>query len=321
MRDLLDLEDVLAGGTRLLEADVGALDVGAGQLGGGEALDLLLARGDLAGARAAGEARDELVELGDLLLALLVLALDARADGGLLLHHVVVAAVVEDDGLVVDVGDVGADGVEEVAVVGDGDQRAVVADEEVLQPEDGVEVEVVGGLVQQQRLRLAEQRLGQQHAHLLPALQLAHLALVQRVGDVEALQQDRRVGLGLVAVLFADDAFQLAQTAAVLVGHLGLVVDALALFQRGPERLVAHDDGVDDPVGVEGELVLREHADLLRPHDVALLRVDLAGEHLHEGGLARAVGAGEAIAPAAGEGDRDILEEQLRAVAHGDIGD
>jgi hypothetical protein len=32
---------VLAGGTRLLEADVGALDVGAGQLGDGEAIDLL----------------------------------------------------------------------------------------------------------------------------------------------------------------------------------------------------------------------------------------------------------------------------------------
>ena len=156
--------------------------------------------------------------MGDFLFALLVLALDARADGGLLLHHVVVAAVVEDDGLVVDVGDVGADGVEEVAVVRDGDERAVVADEEVLQPEDGVEVEVVGGLVEKQRLRLAEEGLGEQDADLLAALQLGHLALVQRVGDVEALQEDCGVGLGLVAVLFADDAFELAETAAVGVG-------------------------------------------------------------------------------------------------------
>jgi hypothetical protein len=169
---------------------------------------------------------------------------------------------------------VGADGVEEVAVVGDGDEGAVVADEEVLQPEDGVEVEVVGGLVEQQRLGLAEEGLGEQDADLLAALQLGHLALVQRVGDVEALEEDGGVGLGLVAVLFADDAFEFAETAAVGVGHLVLGVDALALLERGPQRLVAHDDGVDDAEGVEGVLVLGEDAELARTDDVALLRVD-----------------------------------------------
>ena len=61
-----------------------------------------------------------------------------------------------------------------------------------------------------------------------------------------------------------------------------LGVDALALFECGPERLVAHDDGVDDTVGVEGELVLGEHAELARTDNVALLRVELAGEDLHD---------------------------------------
>ena len=53
--------------------------------------------------------------------------LDAGADLRLGHHHVVVAAGVGDDGLVVDVGDVRADRVEEVAVVRDDDERAVVA--------------------------------------------------------------------------------------------------------------------------------------------------------------------------------------------------
>ena len=94
----------------------------------------------------------------------------------------------------------------------DGDDGAVVADEEILQPVDGFKIEIVGGLVQQQGLGLPEERLAQQHADLLPALQLAHLAVVQLVGDVEPLQQDGGVGLRLVAVLVADDAFELAQT-------------------------------------------------------------------------------------------------------------
>ena len=311
----------LAGGALHLEADEGAGDVGAGEFAGGEALYFLLAGVDLRGAGAGGEAGDEVVELGDLLLALLVLALDAGADAGLLEDHVVVAAGVGDDGLVVDVGGVGADVVEEVPVVRDGDDGAVVAIEEVLEPVDGLEVEVVGGLVEEQRFGVAEEGLGEEDADLLAALQLGHLALVELVGDVEALQEDGGVGLGFVAVFVADDAFEFAEAGAVFVGHLGLGVDDLALFEGGPEGLVAHDDGVDDAVGVELVLVLLEDADLFWANDGALLGVDLAGEHLHEGGFAGAVGAGEAVAAAGGKGDGDILEEELRAVAHGDIGD
>ena len=140
-------------------------------------------------------------------------------------HHLVVAAGVGDDGLVVDVGDVRAHRVQEVAIVRDHDQRAFVADEEIAQPVDRVEVEVVGRLVEQQRLRIAEQRLRQQHAHLLAALQLAHQAMMELVGNIEALQQDRRVALGLVAVFFADDALELAEAHAVGVGHLALGVE------------------------------------------------------------------------------------------------
>ncbi len=58
---------------------------------------------------------------------------------------------------------------------------------------------------------VAEEGLGEEHADLLAALELGHLALVELVGDVEALEQDGGVGLGLVAVLFADDAFELAE--------------------------------------------------------------------------------------------------------------
>ncbi len=206
-----ELEDVLAGGAFHLEGDEGARDVGAGELAGGEALDLLLARVHLRGARTGGEAGDEVVQLGDLLLALLVLALDAGADAGLLEDHVVVAAVVSDDGLVVDVGDVGADVVEEVPVVRDGDDGAVVAVEEVLEPVDGLEVEVVRGLVEEERLGVAEERLREEDADLLAALELGHLALVEFVGDVEALQEDCGVGFGLVAVFVADDAFEFAE--------------------------------------------------------------------------------------------------------------
>ena len=216
---------------------------------------------------------DEVLELRDLLLALRVLGLDAGADLRLGHHHVVVAAGVGDDRLVVDVGDVGADRVEEVAVVRDDDQRALVALEEALEPVDRVEVQVVGRLVEEQRRGRAEERLRQQHAHLLAALQFGHRPLVQRVGDVETLQQHRRVALGGVAVLLADDALELAEPHAVLVRHVGLVIEPVALGHRLPQAGVAHDHGVDDAVRVERELVLAQDAELRRADDRAFLRI------------------------------------------------
>ena len=154
---------------------------------------------------------------------------------------------------------------------------------------------MVRRLVEEQRFGMTEQRLRQQDAHLLAALQLGHRALVQIVGDIETLKQNRGVAFGRIAVFFADDPFELAEAHAGLVGHLGLGVQLVALVQRAPQALVAHDDGVDDAELVERVLVLAKHAQLARAGDRALLGVEFAGQQLHERGLAGAVRAGEAV--------------------------
>ena len=142
-----------------------------------------------------------------------------------------------------------------------------------------------------------------------------------RFGNVEAIEEHGGVGFGGVAVFVADHAFEFAQPHAVGVGQLGLLVDAVALFKGGPERLVAHDDGVDDAIGIEGELVLTENAEFARADDGAFLRVELAGEDLHEGGFAGAVGPGESVAAAGDKADADFFKEDLGAVTHGDVAD
>ena len=69
-----------------------------------------------------------------------------------------------------------------------------------------------------------------QDADFLAALELAHLAVVEGFANVEAVEEDGGVGFGGVAVFVADDAFELAEAHAVFVRHLGLFVDAVALF-------------------------------------------------------------------------------------------
>ncbi len=271
--------------------------------------------------RVPAEKRDEVVELGDLLFALGVVRFDPRADLRFGDHHVVVAARVGDDRLVVDVRDVRADRVEEMPIVGNHDQRALVTHQELAEPVDRVEVEVVGRFVEQERLRMSEERLRQQHADFLPTLQLAHLPLVHLVGNIEALQQDRGVAFRRVAVFLADDPLELTKTHAVVVRHFRLRVERLAFGQRGPQAVVAHDHRVDDAEFVERVLILAQHAELVRPDHGALLRRELAGQQFHEGRFAGAVGAAQAVSPAGRKSHGDVVEEHLRAVPHGNTVD
>src|SRR6476646_3822912 len=97
-----------AGWLGQVEFNERALNVGSGEFGGLQAFDFFFAGGGLRGTGAGGKARDEVLQLGDLLFAHLVFGFDARAHGRFGKDHVVVAANIGDDGFVVDVRDVSA---------------------------------------------------------------------------------------------------------------------------------------------------------------------------------------------------------------------
>ena len=162
-----------------IELDVRPLDVASRQLRRLQSLDFFLARSRLRGPRARGKPRDKLLQLRDFFLAIGIVRFDAPANLRLGHHHVVVPADVHDDRLVVDVRSVRAHAIQKVPIVRDDNQHTFVVAKIPLQPVHGIEVQVVRGFVEQQRRRIAKERLRQQHAHLLPALQFTHLALVQ----------------------------------------------------------------------------------------------------------------------------------------------
>src|SRR5471030_269786 len=107
-------------------------------------------------------------------------------------------------------------------VVRDDDGNAIVVVQKFLEPVDRIQIQVVGGFVEQQGLGVAEQRLGQQHANFLSALQFAHQAAMKVIGNIEALQQNGRVGLGGIAIFFAHNAVEFAEFHSIFVGNLGL---------------------------------------------------------------------------------------------------
>src|SRR5207253_2226866 len=111
----------------------------------------------------------------DLLLLTLVLDRLAGVALGALLLVVAVVAGEDRDYAVAQLPDRCRDRIEEVAVVRDDDQRAPPRRQRALQPLQRLQVEVVGGLVQQQHVRVLQQRARQPQPRAFAAGEVARL--------------------------------------------------------------------------------------------------------------------------------------------------
>ena len=122
------------------------------------------------------EAIDEAFEVFDLNALVAPCGREEFAALGFLFEIFCVVAVVDIEALVPDL-DGAVDGdVEEVAVVGDEDVTEGVGAEVLLEPVAAFEVEVVGGLVEEEEIWFGEEELGEGDAHLPAAGELIGVA-------------------------------------------------------------------------------------------------------------------------------------------------
>ena len=129
---------------------------------------------------------DKALELRPALGVRLGLAGELLFAGLFLLYVLTVVAGVAGEPAAFELQDRARYGVEEVAVVGDDEHGGLRALDEVLQPLDGLEVEVVGRLVEQDEVGLLEQETGQGYAALLPARERPDGALPVLRGEAQA---------------------------------------------------------------------------------------------------------------------------------------
>jgi hypothetical protein len=218
---------------------------------------------------------------------------------------------------------VGADRIQEVAVVRDDDHRAVAPVEHRFQPADGVDVEVVGRLVQQHDVRIGEQHLRQQHAQFPAGGDFAHRAVVLFAGDIQAQQQLAGAGFGVVTAHFAELAFQIGGMQIVRLGRLRVHVDRVLFLHHAPHVGMAHHHYVEHAQVFKAELVLAQegHALMWVDGDIAGAGFQHAGHDLHQRRFATAVGADQTVAVAVTELDADVFKKRLGAELDSEIVD
>jgi hypothetical protein len=188
--------------------------------------------------------------------------------------------------------------VEEVAVVRDQDQRAGVALQPGFEPDDGVQIQVVGRLVEQQQVRPAHQGAGEVEAHAPAAGEFRHRTLEILVGKAQTVHQRgsaRRCG---VAVDLGQAAMQQADLfAGVFIVMVGFgscqVAFDLAEFAVAVEHKFQR--GIGQRRRVLGNV---GHDPARRAFEVAAVGMQLAAQQRKERRLAAAIGTGEADLPA-----------------------
>ena len=226
----------------------------------------------------------------------------AQGVGGFLLGQIGrEVALIGGHGLERDFPDPGADVVEEIAVVADHQNGTGVALEVVFQPLHGGEVQMVGGLVQNEDVRLLEEELGQTETGQLTAGEDPHVLAPGILCKAHAGQHLLDVDVHVVAVGGVDDVLQFV----VRFEKDGVVGRGRHLLFQDlhPGHGVQHrgEGGAHLPVNIQRDIELCVLLQIAQRHAVGhaelavIVGVD-AGQDLEQGRLARAVLAHDADA-------------------------
>ena len=195
----------------------------------------------------------------------------------------------------------------------DHDHRVVEVDEKLLQPGDGIQIQMVRRLVQKKNIRISEQRLRKKHLDLQRTGKVRHLGVVIVRLNTETVQQRRRIALRIPPIHLGKLRFQLARLDPVLVGKIFLGVDRILFLHDIIQPLISHDHRVQHRILVIFEVVLLQKGKAFpRCHgDISVCGFQLSGKDLQESGFSRAVGTDQSITVPLNEFDIDVLKERL----------
>ncbi len=220
-----------------------------------------------------------------------------------------VVALVGDALAAVELEDPAGDVVEEVAVVGDGDDRALVLGQVLLEPRHRLGVEVVGGLVEQQQVGRAQEQAAERDPPALATGKARDVGVRRR--QAQRVHRVFELGVEVPRVGRVDLGLEVAE----LLGDLLRVVSG-ELVEAVEQRLGLGDAVLDvaaDILGLVEVGLLLEHPDT-RPRRERGLATVLLVHPRHdpqERRLAGAVVAEHADLRPRVEGQRDVVQHRL----------
>ena len=278
-----------------------------------EPLDAALRLPRLAGLGA--EAFDEALHMRGLPPQLLVRGLLLREPRHALRLEAAEVARIGIDAAVVDMQHAPDHRVEEITVVRDYEQRAGVGLQPALEPQYGVEVEVVGRFVEQQQVRRAHQRAGEVGAHAQAARELRDRPVDVGRSEAESVEQPRCTAARGVRAAVLELCVQ--------AGLCDAVARRLSRRERAlrrPQRGVAVDHMLHHrPLRMRQFLRHGGDGETGRALESAAIGRELALQQGEQRRLAAAVAADHADLLAAQQAERRAFDQGVRSAPQADI--
>ena len=162
------------------------------------------------------------------------------------------------------------------------DNGTEVFREEVLQPGNSLDIEVVGRLVHEDNVGISEQALCEQHLYLFVTGKGVHLLIEYLLGESQTLDKLGSVRLCFPAVKLCEFRFQFGSAGAVLLGEILLGIERVLFLHDVVKTLVSENYGVLYGVVVKRIVILAQngHTQLRRLGNTALCRLEVSAEHL-----------------------------------------
>ncbi len=230
-----------------------------------------------------------------------------------------VVAVPVDQVATIQLEDAGRQGLQEGAVVGNEQHRAVEAQQRFLEPGDGADVQVVGRFVEQQQVRLGDQRLGQQHAPTPAAGEFGEGLVGRQLQAAEGAVHQLLQAPAIARLEFLLDPREARQVIVGIDVQAQVVVlgEQLADFRQTLGHHVEHCPFVGT------RQFLGQFADLQRrcAPDFAVVGLLFALDHLEQAGLAGTVAPDHADPLATADLPRHLVQQGSGAKGKGYIGE
>ena len=214
----------------------------------------------------------------------------------------------------------GGEPLEKGAVVGHEEQAAAPVEEKFLEPGDGFQVEMIGGLVEQQKIGPAGQRPGQEHPPLEPPGESVEVRL-----GIQAQARDhfRNTPLhfpGAGGFHGRLDRFEFAQGGRLGILRQGRAQRMVALEQRGGGfQAVGHHVEDAAAAGLGHRLIQPGHFQARSAAHLAFVGRQLAGDDLEQGGLALPVAAEQTDPLPRLDGEIHRLHQRRRAKGEAEV--
>ncbi len=223
-----------------------------------------------------------------------------------------VAAAIEDELSSVKMEDPVDRVVEQVAIVADHHHRVGIAADMLLEPERGLEVEVVGRLIEQQQVGLGKQRCCEPNAHAPATGELVAGALLIGMGEAEAGENGGRARGRRMGGNVREPRLDLGNAMGVALGRRRN--DEVRALGVGRQHNIEKAFGA-----IRSFLCQPADSAARRQHHLASFRRDLSGNDPQQRGLACTVAADKPDPGASRQGGGRAVQQGASADLAGDV--